>query len=163
VICLIVVAILTGGFSKDALGGATGGSIVLIGLMWIFFGLWSGLAVAIKRLHDRNKSGWWLLLFWLVPSLLGGVPMSAAGTAVGTLVALVSFIPEPRLEPRQGRSGGVLVSGPVAPAQHSAFFAGTTEAAPEFSLMRGGHSFWLIARGTAWAKACFCSHVGPRS
>jgi uncharacterized membrane protein YhaH (DUF805 family) len=90
VICLIVVAILT--FSKDALGGATGGSIVLIGLMWIFFSLWSGLAVAIKRLHDRNKSGWWLLLFWLVPSLLGGVPMSAAGTVVGTLVTLVSFV-----------------------------------------------------------------------
>jgi uncharacterized membrane protein YhaH (DUF805 family) len=94
VIYLIVVAILTGGFSKDALGGATGGSIVLIGLMVIFgfFGLWSGLAVAIKRLHDRNKSGWWLLLFWLVPNILGGVEMSAASTVVGTLVVLASFV-----------------------------------------------------------------------
>jgi uncharacterized membrane protein YhaH (DUF805 family) len=92
VICLIVVAILTGGFSKDAFGGATVGSIVLIGLMWIFFVLWSGTAVAIKRLHDRNKSGWWLLLFWLVPNLLSGVPMLATGTVVDTLVALVSFV-----------------------------------------------------------------------
>ena len=25
----------------------------------------SGIAVGIKRLHDRNKSGWWLLLFYL--------------------------------------------------------------------------------------------------
>ena len=33
----------------------------------------SSIAVGIKRLHDRDKSGWWLLLFYLVPSLLMGV------------------------------------------------------------------------------------------
>ena len=32
----------------------------------------SGLAVGIKRLHDRDKSGWWLLLFYVLPSLLFG-------------------------------------------------------------------------------------------
>ena len=32
----------------------------------------SGLAVGIKRLHDRDKSGWWLVLFYLLPSLLFG-------------------------------------------------------------------------------------------
>ena len=53
----------------------------------------SAVAIGIKRLHDRNKSGWWLLLFWLVPNLLGSVPMSAAGTVFGTLVvALASFV-----------------------------------------------------------------------
>jgi|SRR5215472_6167175 len=31
-----------------------------------------GAAVGIKRLHDRDKSGWWLLLFYLVPYLLFG-------------------------------------------------------------------------------------------
>jgi len=30
----------------------------------------SGLAVGTKRLHDRNKTGWWLLLFYVVPTLL---------------------------------------------------------------------------------------------
>lgn len=30
----------------------------------------SGVFVGIKRLHDRDKSGWWLLLFYLVPVLL---------------------------------------------------------------------------------------------
>ena len=30
----------------------------------------SGIAVGIKRLHDRNKSGWWLLLFYGVPLVL---------------------------------------------------------------------------------------------
>jgi uncharacterized membrane protein YhaH (DUF805 family) len=42
------------------------GLIILIGIL----GLVSGIAVGIKRLHDRNKSGWWLLLFYLLPAIL---------------------------------------------------------------------------------------------
>jgi uncharacterized membrane protein YhaH (DUF805 family) len=30
----------------------------------------SGIFVAIKRLHDRNRSGWWLLLFYIAPGVL---------------------------------------------------------------------------------------------
>lgn len=26
-----------------------------------------GISLAVKRLHDRGKSGFWLLLFWLIP------------------------------------------------------------------------------------------------
>jgi uncharacterized membrane protein YhaH (DUF805 family) len=33
----------------------------------------SGIFVAIKRLHDRDKSGWWLLLFYIAPSVLFGL------------------------------------------------------------------------------------------
>ena len=32
-----------------------------------------GVAVAVKRLHDREKSGWWLLLYYMMPSVLGGI------------------------------------------------------------------------------------------
>jgi uncharacterized membrane protein YhaH (DUF805 family) len=39
----------------------------------------SGFAVGIKRLHDRDKSGWWLLAFYFVPPLLDGV-----GRAIGS-------------------------------------------------------------------------------
>jgi uncharacterized membrane protein YhaH (DUF805 family) len=31
------------------------------------------LAVAVKRLHDRNKRGWWILLFLLAPVILASV------------------------------------------------------------------------------------------
>ena len=31
--------------------------------------LWIYLATAIKRLHDRNRRGWWTLLFFIVPGL----------------------------------------------------------------------------------------------
>jgi uncharacterized membrane protein YhaH (DUF805 family) len=30
----------------------------------------SGIFVGIKRLHDRDKTGWWLLLFYLAPAAL---------------------------------------------------------------------------------------------
>jgi uncharacterized membrane protein YhaH (DUF805 family) len=33
----------------------------------------SACAVGIKRLHDRHKSGWWLLLFYLLPILFDGL------------------------------------------------------------------------------------------
>lgn len=28
------------------------------------------LAIIVKRLHDRNKSAWWLLLFYAIPAVL---------------------------------------------------------------------------------------------
>jgi uncharacterized membrane protein YhaH (DUF805 family) len=33
----------------------------------------SSIAVHIKRLHDRDKNGWWLLLFYLLPIVLSGL------------------------------------------------------------------------------------------
>jgi uncharacterized membrane protein YhaH (DUF805 family) len=33
----------------------------------------STIAVAIKRLHDRDKSGWWFLVFYVLPSALGSI------------------------------------------------------------------------------------------
>jgi uncharacterized membrane protein YhaH (DUF805 family) len=37
-------------------------------------GLYIGLAVMTKRLHDRDKSAWWLLVFFLLPQILN-VPL----------------------------------------------------------------------------------------
>jgi len=31
--------------------------------------LWVFLATSVKRLHDRNKSGWWMIAFFAVPGL----------------------------------------------------------------------------------------------
>jgi len=38
----------------------------------------SGVMVGIKRLHDRDKSGWWLLVFYLLPGVL-----SSLGPTIG--------------------------------------------------------------------------------
>jgi hypothetical protein len=39
------------------------------------------LAVGSNRLHDRNKRGWWLLVWWLLPSYLffGGFGIDFVG------------------------------------------------------------------------------------
>ena len=56
----------------------------------------SSIAVGIKRLHDRNKSGWYLLLFYLVPSVLVviGVLIGAFvedSTIIATVLGLLAF------------------------------------------------------------------------
>ncbi|MGA7036957.1 MAG: TorF family putative porin, partial [Pseudolabrys sp.] len=38
----------------------------------------SSVALAIKRLHDRNKSGWWLLVFYLLPGVIDNIGMYTA-------------------------------------------------------------------------------------
>ena len=45
----------------------------------------ASLALAAKRLHDRDKSAWWLLLFYLVPAVLDATAQ-ALGEATGALV-----------------------------------------------------------------------------
>src|ERR1700719_3669854 len=36
-------------------------------------GIWFLAATTIKRLHDRNKSGWWIVAFMIAPALLGSI------------------------------------------------------------------------------------------
>jgi uncharacterized membrane protein YhaH (DUF805 family) len=61
----------------------------------------SGLSVAAKRLHDRNRSAWWLLVFYIVPGLLIGIGMamalygalaSSGGGSMTTIGSLLSLI-----------------------------------------------------------------------
>lgn len=42
---------------------------------------WSSIAIGMKRLHDRDKSGWWILVFLLGPTLLNGLGQSSTGAA----------------------------------------------------------------------------------
>lgn len=48
------------------------------------------------RLHDRDKSAWWLAVFYLVPGVLGQLAKAAwsagaAGTALHYILALAAF------------------------------------------------------------------------
>jgi uncharacterized membrane protein YhaH (DUF805 family) len=69
----------------------------LIAVPLIIAFLLAGLALAARRLHDRNKSAWWLLLFQGVPLILGllrGLSAAAGGGGddpVGALLALISL------------------------------------------------------------------------
>jgi uncharacterized membrane protein YhaH (DUF805 family) len=100
--------------------------IVVVLIPWL---LW-GVSFTTRRLHDRDKSAWWLMLFYLVPGALGQVANAAwlggaAGTALHSVLALAGFAltiwgfveigclrgtagpdsygPDPLLQPRQRR------------------------------------------------------------
>lgn len=59
----------------------------------------SGVFVAIKRLHDRDKPGWWVAVFYVVPMILSGVGgymsyqaiLADETSSAGTLLSLISL------------------------------------------------------------------------
>jgi uncharacterized membrane protein YhaH (DUF805 family) len=66
--------------------------IVVVLIPWL---LW-GVSFTTERLHDRDKSAWWLVVFYLVPGVLGQLAKTAwlagsAGTAVHYVLALAGF------------------------------------------------------------------------
>lgn len=68
VIYLILVSITMAGANS-----ANGPSVIGISILGIFIlaSIWPLLAVQVKRWHDRNKSGWWVLIGF-VP-VIGGL------------------------------------------------------------------------------------------
>jgi uncharacterized membrane protein YhaH (DUF805 family) len=67
VVYVVIVAIL---MSVLGIGRSPGSPAGLILLPFVVAYAWVALAVGVKRCHDRDKSGWWLLLFGVV-SLTG--------------------------------------------------------------------------------------------
>ena len=67
-------------------------TVVLVLIPWL---LW-GFSITTERLHDRDKSAWWLVVFYLVPAVLGQLAKTAwfagaAGTVLHYILALTSF------------------------------------------------------------------------
>ena len=66
--------------------------VVLVLVPWL---LW-GLSFTTKRLYDRDKSAWWLVVFYLVPGVLGQLAKAAwfggvAGTVLHYFLVLAGF------------------------------------------------------------------------
>lgn len=83
---------------------ATTGTVIgmIFGLGLLFFPVflllfYCSLAVMAKRLHDRGKSAWWVLVFVVGPTLISGMASNAAqgagenGNMVSGAVALVAL------------------------------------------------------------------------
>jgi uncharacterized membrane protein YhaH (DUF805 family) len=56
----------------------------------------ASIAVGVKRLHDRNKSGWYLLLFYFVPCTLAALSVLIGAfvedsSIIATVLALLAF------------------------------------------------------------------------
>lgn len=69
---------------------------ILVGLGAFGVLMISSFAIYVKRLHDRDKSAWWIIPFVILPSLLRGIGDAFSGTpdsptGVGALLSLISL------------------------------------------------------------------------
>ena len=72
VVEVIIAALLIGpAIASAAAAGTAPGPLALVGYLIILVLLWPALALQVKRWHDRDKSGWWVLIAF-VP-LIGGL------------------------------------------------------------------------------------------
>jgi uncharacterized membrane protein YhaH (DUF805 family) len=61
----------------------------LINLLMFLAVMVSGVSVGIRRLHDRNKSAWWLLLLYLLPTTLFLASVMVAASSGEITVATI--------------------------------------------------------------------------
>jgi uncharacterized membrane protein YhaH (DUF805 family) len=103
-VALMVLMMVVGGGAMMAGGDpsavmAAGGAALIIGGIYMLFALAMfipNLAVSVRRLHDTNRSGWWILapLSGYVIMVIGGV--MAAGNpdnpGIGGILAMIGMI-----------------------------------------------------------------------
>ncbi len=68
--------------------------VVVVLIPWL---LW-GFSITTERLHDRDKSAWWLVVFYLVPGVLSQLAKAvwfagATGAVLHYTLTLASFAP----------------------------------------------------------------------
>lgn len=68
-----------------------GFGIILVCLIVLVPSIVSWFAVGIKRLHDRDQSGWWILLFYFGPGVASAIGQSSDSGAVAAILGLVSL------------------------------------------------------------------------
>jgi uncharacterized membrane protein YhaH (DUF805 family) len=83
---LIIVVVVWGATSPSSPYFLFLFTFFIVAIPWLI----SLTAIAVKRLHDRDKSGWWLLVFYVLPGALDKIP-EAAGTVLQFIFGLASF------------------------------------------------------------------------
>jgi len=67
----------------DSIGGLmTDSGMGVLGMLYALGVLLPSIAVSVRRLHDINKSGWWLLLIFI--PLIGGLVLLVFAVMEGT-------------------------------------------------------------------------------
>jgi uncharacterized membrane protein YhaH (DUF805 family) len=75
----------------------SGGTLIsllfnLAGTPVLIFSLWFLAATTVKRLHDRDKNAWWLLLFLVAPTLLGSISTAMDESIAANLIGLDAVV-----------------------------------------------------------------------
>jgi uncharacterized membrane protein YhaH (DUF805 family) len=95
VVLLGVAGLLTAVILFTAAGIAAPLFILMVVLVFVPWLLW-GFSITTERLHDRDKSAWWLVAFYLLPGVLGQLAKTAwlagaIGTVLHYVLALAGF------------------------------------------------------------------------
>ena len=85
VFVILVLLAMLGGSAALAEFSAFGAG--LLSFVVALFPAWIALATGVKRLHDRNKSAWWLLLFYVLPGVLQGIGENAGDLGIVLMIA----------------------------------------------------------------------------
>jgi uncharacterized membrane protein YhaH (DUF805 family) len=96
----LLVAALVLGLITFAIHGRSAAPSAAVGVFLLATGVfsalvWVGFVLAIKRLHDRDKSGWWVLVFYVGPSILQGVGNSTTSVIpnlIGFGISIWGFV-----------------------------------------------------------------------
>jgi uncharacterized membrane protein YhaH (DUF805 family) len=105
VVAIVVFGVMAGMLAKDivALGSepsaedivrvifAYGIGFVLVFLLVLVPMTVSSLVIGIKRLHDRDQSGWWIVLFYFGPAVASAIGKSSDSDALSLVLSLVSL------------------------------------------------------------------------
>lgn len=75
---------------------AAGGVIFIVAALFLLIELAliiPGIAVAVRRLHDTNRSGWWVLSPFIGYALVWiGLAMAASGSSAGGILSAVGML-----------------------------------------------------------------------
>src|SRR5687767_9140049 len=66
--CIIGVALVGGAMATGGPESSTGGMLMMVNNIYSLAVLIPSIAVGVRRLHDTNRSGWWILI-GLIPCL----------------------------------------------------------------------------------------------
>lgn len=92
IVCLVL-AFVGFGVSSATPSASALVSYLLIAIFAIagLLAMWSSIAASIKRLHDRDQSGWWMLVFWGVGTIVSLLQETAAMPSSKVILGIGSF------------------------------------------------------------------------
>jgi uncharacterized membrane protein YhaH (DUF805 family) len=88
----IVLAVIAALLILPSRNSPSGGTVIIVTVIIVgLVGLWGGIALSVKRLHDLDKSGWHYAWMVLVPGLINGIGRGAGIPAVAAIGGLLSL------------------------------------------------------------------------
>ncbi len=96
-VVFLIAGLLAGGAGPVAGGGMSAVQMVVFAIAGIvaLVAIIASIALQVRRLHDRNKSGWWLVFFAIVPTLIQlgfAIPGDPTLALVGIGISLIISI-----------------------------------------------------------------------